>query len=219
VHYGSRQEAAESVAAGLPGEGHLVLGCDLAAPEAAAGLIAAVEAETGRLDVLVNNAGIYIEHPPLDTASETWLERWQTILSVNLLSPAALCHAAAGVMAGNGGGRIINIGSRGAFRGEPNGPAYGASKAALHAMSQSLAVALAPAGIFVVAVAPGFVETDMARALLDGEGGDAIRSQSPLNRVATPDEVADLVAYLAATDAEFLTGGIVDLNGASYLRS
>ena len=80
-------------------------------------------------------------------------------------------------------------------------------------------MALAPSGIRVVAIAPGFVETDMASALLDGETGDAIRGQSPLNRVARPDEVADLVGYLATTDAEFLTGGIIDLNGASYLRS
>ena len=219
VHFGHRREAAEAVAASLPGAGHRATGCDLRDPSGAAQLIRDVHARAGRLDVLVNNAGIYADHPPLETSGADWLAHFEEILAVNLLSPAALCHAAAKIMSAGGGGRIINIGSRGAFRGEPKGPAYGASKAALHSMSQSLAVALAPMGIRVVAVAPGFVETDMARELLDGTAGDAIRGQSPLNRAARPEEVADLVGYLATTDAEFLTGGIIDLNGASYLRS
>ena len=121
-------------------------------------------------------------------------------------------------MAEQGGGRIINVGSRGAFRGEPECPAYGASKAGLHAMSQSLAVALAPKGILVYAVAPGFVETDMAKELLESEAGAAIKAQSPLGRVARPEEVAETVCFLASSQAEFLTGSIIDVNGASYLR-
>lgn len=104
-------------------------------------------------------------------------------------------------------------------RGEPDAPAYGASKAGLNALSQSLAVALAPHGIFVGVVAPGFVETDMAARLLDGETGDAIRGQSPLGRVAKPEEVAAAVLFLASDAAAFSTGTIVDVNGASYLRS
>jgi NAD(P)-dependent dehydrogenase (short-subunit alcohol dehydrogenase family) len=118
-----------------------------------------------------------------------------------------------------GGGRIVNVSSRGAFRGEPTAPAYGASKAAMNAMGQSLAVALAPYNIFVATVAPGFVETEMVTDHLDGERGDAIRAQSPLGRVATADEVAHTVAFLASEETAFLTGCIVDVNGASYLRS
>jgi len=219
VHYGSNREAAEAVAKGLPGTRHLVLGADLSRPENAAGLIDRVMAQVERLDVLVNNAGIFQPHPPLEVDAADWLRQWHEILAVNLVSPAALSQAAAKIMARQGGGRIINIGSRGAFRGEPDCPAYGASKAGLHAMSQSLALALGPSNIQVVAVAPGFVETDMAQSLLDSEAGDRIRAQSPMGRVARPEEVAELVAFLAATDAEFLTGGIIDLNGASYLRS
>jgi NAD(P)-dependent dehydrogenase (short-subunit alcohol dehydrogenase family) len=219
VHYGRRQEAAESVLAGLAGDGHITLGADLADPGCAADCIDRVVALAGGLDILVNNAGIFEAHPPATTSRDAWLDRWQKTLAVNLVSPAALCQAAAVPMAERGGGRIINIGSRGAFRGEPDCPAYGASKAGLHAMSQSLAVALAPQNIHVFAVAPGFVETDMAASLLDSERGDAIRQQSPLNRVAKPEEVGDIVAYLATTEATYLTGGIVDLNGASYLRS
>lgn len=113
----------------------------------------------------------------------------------------------------------MNVGSRGAFRGEPRCPAYGASKAALHAMTQSLAQRVAPLGIFVGAVAPGFVETDMASTVLNGPDGDSVRNQSPLGRVARPEEVAHAVLFLASTGAEFSTGAIIDVNGASYLRT
>lgn len=218
VHYGHNRELAERVAANLDGEGHLVLGADLGEPAAASALIGEAVKRAGRLDVLVNNAGIYVSHPPLEVSADEWLGKWQETLAVNLVSPAALCHAAAQVMARAGGGRIINIGSRGAFRGEPDGPAYAASKAGLHALSQSLAVALGPSGILVYAVAPGFVATDMAKDHLSGEQGAAIRAQSPLGRVARPEEVAETVCFLASSQAGFLTGAIIDLNGASYLR-
>jgi 3-oxoacyl-[acyl-carrier protein] reductase len=115
-------------------------------------------------------------------------------------------------------GRIISIGSRGAYRGEPLAPAYGASKAGLHALSQSLAKYLGQYGILVTAVAPGFVETDMTHKILAGPQGNEIRNQSPLGRVATPEEVAHTVLFLAAPGSEWLTGGVIDLNGASYLR-
>jgi len=219
IHYGSNKQAAEKIRSSLPGKAHSVLGADLSEPQAAVGCVKRVMEAHGRLDVLVNNAGIFTPHPPLHTDSEAWLDAWQETLSVNLLAPALLCHAAASVMAGQGGGRIINIGSRGAFRGEAEAPAYAASKAGLHAMSQSLAVALAPQNIQVFAVAPGFVETDMAKSLLAGPGGAAIRQQSPMNRVAAPHEVAEVVCFLAATEAAYMSGAIIDVNGASYLRT
>ncbi len=218
LHYGHNRDLADQVAQNLPGEGHFVLGADLSKTGLASRLVTQATAQAGRLDVLVNNAGIFKPHPPLEVDAEAWLDNWQETLSINLLSPAALCHAAAHVMAEQGGGRIINIGSRGAFRGEPDCPAYGASKAGLHQLSQSLAVALAPTGILVYAVAPGFVATDMAEELLDSEEGDAIRAQSPLGRVARPEEVAEIVSFLASSEGAFLTGSIIDVNGASYLR-
>ena len=219
VHYGQDRSAAEAVASSLDGDGHIVAGANLDSPNAAEELCGSVVEQTGGIDVLVNNAGIFTPHPPLQVDSNEWLNSWERILAVNLLSPAVLCHAAANVMKTKGGGRIVNIGSRGAFRGEPDCPAYGASKAALHSMSQSLAVSLAPAGILVFAVAPGFVATDMAQSLLDSEQGDAIRAQSPLNRVGEPEEVADIVAFLATSGAGYMTGSIIDVNGASYLRT
>lgn len=218
AHCGRNQEKALEVVNGLDGDDHFVLQADLEQPENAAKLVDETLTKAGRLDILVNNAGVYDEHPPLDVDNKEWLENWRRTLAINLVSPAVLCHAAAKIMADQGQGRIINIGSRGAFRGEPDCPAYGASKAGLHAMSQSLAIALAPANILVYAVAPGFVATDMAEELLEGEQGDAIRAQSPFRRVARPEEVAEVVCLLAASKGQFLSGSIIDVNGASYLR-
>lgn len=102
--------------------------------------------------------------------------------------------------------------------GEPEAPAYGASKAAVHAMAQSLAVSLAPYGIAVAAVAPGFIQTDMTAAMLAGPAGDGLRAQSPFGRVAEPADVASAVAWLALADSMWASGAVIDLNGASYLR-
>src|SRR6266542_2235039 len=116
-------------------------------------------------------------------------------------------------MLARSGGRVVNVSSRGAFRGEPNHLAYGASKAALNAFGQSLARALAPHGIAVTTVAPGYVDTDMAAAVLAGPDGDEIRAQSPFSRVATPEEVASAVLFLASPEAEFASGTILDIKG------
>ena len=107
----------------------------------------------------------------------------------------------------------------GAFRGEPNTSAYGASKAGMNAFGQSMALVLAPHDISVGTVAPGFVDTEMAREILTGEAGDVVRAQSPFGRVARPEEVAAAVVWLASPEARFATGTIIDVNGASYLRS
>jgi NAD(P)-dependent dehydrogenase (short-subunit alcohol dehydrogenase family) len=175
--------------------------------------------EMGQIDVLVNNAGIYIDHPIADIGFDGWHDAWQATLATNLVGPANLSYCVARHMMERGGGRIVNVSSRGAFRGEPDGPAYGASKAGLNAMSQSLAKALAPHNVFVYVVAPGFVETDMAAETLTGPTGDAVRNQSPLGRVAVPEDIARTVLFLASEGSEFLTGCIVDINGASYLRT
>lgn len=219
VCYQGNEAAARETLGALHGDGHCLVRADLADAAQTERAVAETIEALGGLHIVVNNAGIFEHHPPLDTAYDDWYQAWQTTLAVNLTGPANVCWCAARHMREHGGGRIINVSSRGAFRGEPNAPAYGASKAGLNAMSQSLAIALAPHGISVGVVAPGFVETDMAQALLDGPGGDAIRAQSPLNRVARPDEVAAAVLFLATPGAAFATGTIIDVNGASYLRS
>jgi NAD(P)-dependent dehydrogenase (short-subunit alcohol dehydrogenase family) len=172
----------------------------------------------GRLDVLVNNAGIFDYHKILDIEFAEWQEVWRRTLGTNLLGPARLMYFAAQQMVAQGGGRIINITSRGAFRGEPDAPAYGASKAGLNALSQSLAKALAPHQVYVYAVAPGWVATDMAESTLSSPEGQQILRDSPMGRVAQPEEIAHTVLFLASKGAESLTGGIIDVNGATYLR-
>ncbi len=219
VHYRERRDAAEQTLKMLQGDGHAAFSADLSDQSACAALIDQVVGRMGGLSVLVNNAGIFEYHEITEVAFDQWVDMWRRTLATNLLGPACLCYLAAGHMMKRGGGRIVNVSSRGAFRGEPKAPAYGASKAGLNAMGQSLAQALAPHGVYVFTVAPGFVETDMAKSSLQGPGGDDIRNQSPLGRVARPEEVARTVLFLASEGSEFLTGGIVDVNGASYLRS
>jgi NAD(P)-dependent dehydrogenase (short-subunit alcohol dehydrogenase family) len=219
VHCRDAVAAAEAVRESLPGSGHATVRADLADADAVRSMVDAAANALGGLDVLVNNAGIYVDHPVLGTAYEEWQAAWQATLGVNLVGAANVTWCAVRHMAASGrGGRIVNVGSRGAYRGEPTHPAYGASKAGLHAFGQSLAVALAPHGITVASVAPGYVQTDMAAAQLATPVGDAIRAQSPFNRVATPEEIAAAVVYLASPEATWSSGAVLDLNGASYLR-
>ena len=219
VHCRDAVAAAEAVRESLPGSGHATVRADLADADAVRSMVDAAASALGGLDVLVNNAGIYAGHPVLGTSYEEWQAAWQATLGVNLVGAANVTWCAVRHMAASGrGGRIVNVGSRGAYRGEPTHPAYGASKAGLHAFGQSLAVALAPHGITVASVAPGFVETDMAAAQLATPAGDVIRAQSPFNRVATPEEIAAAVVYLASPEAAWSSGAVLDLNGASYLR-
>ena len=115
----------------------------------------------------------------------------------------------------NSTSRIVNICSRGAFRGEPASPAYGASQATIVALGQSLAKALAPMKSSLTTLAPGFVETDMATRLLDGSEGDATRTQSKINRVARPEELARAVYFLTSADSDLASGAVLDSGGAS----
>jgi NAD(P)-dependent dehydrogenase (short-subunit alcohol dehydrogenase family) len=219
VHWGSSRERAEEVLAGLPGDGHVLVQADMADADAVGAMVDDAAAALGRLDVLVNNAGVFTAHPPLEVSYEQWQAAWTRTLAVNLLGAANATFRAVPHLIAAGGGAVVNVSSRGAFRGEPATPAYGASKAGLNAFAQSMALALAPHGISVTCVAPGFVQTEMAREVLDGPGGDAVRAQSPFGRVASPEEVASAVLWLASPEALFSTGTIVDVNGASYLRS
>jgi len=222
VHHRDSAALAEQLAAELPGAGHVVVRADMADPAAVRAMVDRAAADLGGLDVLVNNAGVYggadRPHPVFGTGFEQWQRTWRHTFDVNLFGAANAAWAAAQHMRGSGG-RIINVSSRGAFRGEPDQPAYGASKAAMNSMGQSLAVALAPYRIAVATVAPGFIETDMTNEHLKAERGESIRGQSPFRRVARPAEIAAAVHFLASPAAEWASGSILDLNGASYLRS
>jgi 3-oxoacyl-[acyl-carrier protein] reductase len=218
VHYRAGRERAEEVAASLPGAGHLVVQADLADSDAVRHMVDRAVDGLGGLDVLVNNAGIFEAHPITGTTYEQWQRGWDRTLAVNLTGTANVTWCAVQHMVRGGGGTIVNLSSRGAFRGEPDQPGYGASKAGIIAFGQSLARALGPHGITVTSVAPGFTDTDMAAAELRGERGARRRAESPLGRVATPEEVAAAVLYLASPEAAMASGAVLDINGASYLR-
>ncbi len=219
IHFNQNRAAVEETREALPGGPHMIVQADAADPDAVEEMVCAVIAEMGGIDILVNNAGIYELHPIADIGYSEWQDIWSRTLGTNLIGAANVLFHCAKQMIKQGSGRIVNVSSRGAFRGEPDAPAYGASKAGLNALSQSMARALAPHGITVTVVAPGFVETEMAAPFLDGPEGDAIRNQSPMGRIAKPEEVARAVLFLASEGIESITGTIIDVNGASYLRS
>ena len=218
MNYRDSAALADELVASLPGTGHLAIQADVADPDQARALVESSVKGLGGLDVLVNNAGISVPNPITEPDFKTWLSAWQRILAVNLSGTAYVTYWAVQQMLGHGG-RIINISSRGAFRGEPDQPAYGASKAGMNAFGQSLARALAPHGIGVMTIAPGWVATDMSNEELKRPRGQEILTQSPFGRVARPEEVAAAAVFFASPDAEFTSGAVLDINGASYLRT
>ena len=170
VHHRESADLAAQVVAGLAGDGHVIVQADIADPVAVRAMVDAAADQLGGLDVLVNNAASYgrVAHLVAEISYEAWQQAWSDTIGLNLIGAANVTWCAVQHMIAAGGGTIVNVSSRGAFRGEPGQPAYGASKAGLNALGQSLAVALAPHNITVAAVAPGFVETDMAASHLSG---------------------------------------------------
>ena len=211
LHYNSNRDKAESLLQKLPGMHHRAIQCDLSNADQVNTMFSAID----HVDIVINNAAV-VENHEIDSLSyQDWQDIWERTIGANLIGPANIMYLASKFMIKNGGGKFINISSRGAFRGEPSAPAYGASKAGLNSLGQSLAKALAKDRVFVYTIAPGFVDTERVKNLI----GDGVRAQSPLNRVAKPQEIADTALWLATGDNEFLTGCIIDVNGASYLRS
>lgn len=219
VHYRSGRAEAKAVLAGLPGDGHTMVQADVADADAVHRMVEEAADALDGIDVLVNNAAVFREHRIGEVDYAAWRAEWQQTLETNLLGPANVVFCALPYLRRSGAGRVVNVSSRGAFRGEPNGPAYAASKAGLNAFGQSMALVLAQYGIAVTTVAPGFVETAMARQAMGGQRAAEVRAQSPFNRVARVDEIAAAVRYLASPEAEWASGSVLDLNGASYLRT
>ena len=215
----SRNGTGGAVARALPGGPHCAVSGDVADPVAVERLVAEAAESLGGIDVVVNNAGVYDELDPLTASYEQWQEHWRRTVGIDLLGPAWVVFCALPHLLASPAGRVVNVGSRGASRGEPGAVAYAAAKAGLTAMGQSLAQALAPHGVAVGSVLPGFVETEMAQHVLDGERGDAVRGQSPAGRVARVEEVAAAVLFLAGETSFWSTGAVLDVNGASYLRT
>ncbi len=173
----------------------------------------------GRIDVLINNAGIY-EPVSIGESMEVWTSAWERTLQINLQAAADLCRFALGHFRSRaGGGRIVNVASRAAHRGDsPEHWHYAASKAGLLAVTKSIARGFAAENIFAFAVAPGFTMTGMAEEYLSSRGGEKILAEIPLGRVTNAEEVANAVVYLALHAPAAMTGAVLDINGASYVR-
>ncbi|WCT72994.1 SDR family oxidoreductase [Sphingomonas naphthae] len=179
----------------------------------------ALDALDGRIDILVNNAGIF-EAAPLDGADADWSASWARTMQVNLTASAELCRRAVLHFQARGeGGRIVNVASRAAYRGDsPAHWHYAASKAGMMGMTKSIARGYAGQGILAFAVCPGFTLTGMADDYLAARGGDKLLADIPLGRVASPEEVATTVRFLALEAPPSMTGAAIDVNGASYVR-
>lgn len=217
MHYGRNRAAAEALLSAIGGRG-LCLAADLADPAGATRLWEAAEAAEGRITGLVNNAGIRSE-VAVDAPLTNWQATWERELRVNLLAAADLTRAAIRHFRRHGGGRIVNMASRAGQRGyASNAMAYGASKAALINLTKSVAQSFGPEGITAVALAPGWVRTDMAEAYIAQHGEAAALSGIPIGRMATPEEIGELVAFCFRPAQASLNGAVLDVNGGSYLR-
>lgn len=218
LHYHKNKFAAEETFASLEGDGHHLFTADLSNPASLKSMVDLIGEKMGGIDILINNAAVILAHSITGESYDSWQKAWRETLATNLEAPANLAFCVAPIMKTRGGGHIVNISSRGAYRGEPDQPAYGASKAGMNSLTQSLALALGKYGISVNAVAPGFTDTERVENIVKGPRENEIASQSPFNRIAKPEEVAAAALYLASEEAIFTSGAILDLNGASYFR-
>jgi 3-oxoacyl-[acyl-carrier protein] reductase len=217
IHYRDQRQRANTVAAKI-GASAEIFQADLSNIEECATLWRDVVARFGRVDTLVNNAGIAISSP-LDLASQDWVMGWDTTMAVNLRAPAILSRLAIAHFIEKGGGRIVNISSRAAFRGDqPAYLAYAASKGGLVALTRSIARGFGKAGILAFNVAPGFTRTEMAQDFLDQYGEDYATNDIALERLTEPDDIAPFVVFLASGLGDHSTGCTIDINAASYVH-
>jgi NAD(P)-dependent dehydrogenase (short-subunit alcohol dehydrogenase family) len=215
IHYGKGREAAEALANEI---GARAFGADLAAAEACGALWQQVTSHYGVVHGLVNNAGIAIGSPA-SAPTERWLADWNHTLAVNLTATALLTRAALAHFEKQHNGRIVNIASRAAFRGDtPDYLAYAASKGGMVALTRSVARGFGKQGIKAFVVAPGFTRTEMAQAFIDQYGEAYATSDIALERLTEPDDIAPTVAFLLSGLADHATGSTIDLNAGSYVR-
>jgi NAD(P)-dependent dehydrogenase (short-subunit alcohol dehydrogenase family) len=225
---GTSRGIGKAIAAAL--HGHKVVGhssrggdgavaADLDRPGAAGELWrGALERLGGRIDGLVNNAGIF-EAAPIEGSDADWVAQWERTMRVNLTASAELCRLAVLHFRGKGGGRIVNVASRAAYRGDsPQHWHYAASKAGMIGMTKSIARGYAAENVLAFAVCPGFTASEMIDDYMASRGGQKIVADIPLGRVATAAEVAETVRWLAVDAPASATGAVIDVNGASYVR-
>jgi len=218
VHYGHNRGAAEAVQQAIGADRCHLIQADLAHPGDVDQLWAEAVGLAPRIDVLVNNAGIF-EDAQVDAPLEDWRAAWARVLQVNLQAPADLCRAAILHFRAHGGGKIINVASRAAFRGEaPDEMPYGASKGALVTLTKTIARGFAADGVLAFSIAPGFTDTEMVTGSMDPAAIAKATSDIPLGSMASPEEIGALAAFLCDERVRHLTGATFDVNGASYVR-
>lgn len=216
AHYRSERAGAESLVHGR--EGSVAMAADLSDGRAAASLLARSIGALGGLDLLVNNAGIALE-APLDVPEDDWLRAWESTMAVNLTAAGVLSRGALRHFGAHGGGRIVFIASRAAFRGDtPEYLAYAASKGGMVALSRSIARGFGKQGVKSFVVAPGFTRTEMADEFIARYGEDYAMKDMALDRMTEPRDIAPLVVFLASGLADHCTGTSIDVNAASYVR-
>jgi NAD(P)-dependent dehydrogenase (short-subunit alcohol dehydrogenase family) len=217
VHYGRNRAAAEALARELGG-GAEVFQADLARSEDCGRLWAEAVERFGRIEALINNAGVAIR-ARLDATTPVWLEAWDATMAVNLRATALLSRSAIAHFEAHGGGRIVNIASRAAFRGDtPDYLAYASSKAGMVALTRSIARGFGPKGIMAFTVAPGFTRTEMAQDFIDLYGEEIASGDIALSRLTEPEDIAPTVVFLASGLADHATGSTIDINAGSYVR-
>ncbi|MGE0241448.1 MAG: SDR family NAD(P)-dependent oxidoreductase [Parvibaculaceae bacterium] len=218
LHYGTRADRAASVAAGIGQERCGVIQASLDEPGAGRDLWRKAVDRFGHIDVLVNNAGIY-ETAEIEDGFKAWSRSWQRTLQINLIATADLCKEAIQHFRPRGGGVIVNIASRAAFRGESKEYMnYAASKGGMISLTRTIARGYAGDGVLAYAIAPGFTATEVNEAFFKVNSKADIVRDIPIGDIAPPEEVANIVAFLASGLARHATGSTVDVNGASYLR-
>jgi NAD(P)-dependent dehydrogenase (short-subunit alcohol dehydrogenase family) len=216
--YSTKAAEAEALASEL-GDRVRAIHCDLSNHASLPTLIDTCVSAYGRIDVLVNNAGIFEENPFFDNDYDAWRRGWERTFAVNLFGTADLTYLALQHMRAQGGGKIINVTSRAAHRGELTNADYGASKAALVNLTKSIARSCGKYGVSAISIAPGFIETDMAAPDLDDPARRAeLEAEVPLGYIGTAEEVGEVIAFFASERGNYANGSTIDLNGGSYVR-
>ena len=217
LNYHSSDAAAASLLETIgSGSAALVKG-DVSAPAAAEKIVSSTIERFGRVDIVVNNAATFAMNRFEDDDYRKWVAGWHSTFALNVFGAANIAYLAMRNMRVNGGGKIINVASRAAFRGETEFADYGASKAALVNLTRSMARACSKDNIIATCVAPGFVLTEMASEEIARNEADIV-AQIPVGRVATPEEVANAILFLASPLADYLAGATIDVNGGSYFH-
>lgn len=217
VHYNRHRAGAEEVANAL-GSKATLFQADLSSVPACEAMFESVLTTFGRLDTLLNNAAVSL-HTPADAPTSRWLSDWEQTMHINLRAAELLCRLAIGHFKAHQGGRIINMASRAAFRGDTSEyMTYAASKGALVALTRSIARAFGKDEIKAFIIAPGFIRTDMAQDFIDRYGESYVKDDIALNTLTEPDDLAPLVTLLASGLADHATGTTIDVNAGSYVR-